>query len=429
MLLLVSSGNLIGQDRAAEPEQQEGQEAGAEKPEGFWEHAVAFLFKHHERRFFGRPHTVNVLPIAYYHFRTGLILGFRAVIQSKERQPYLYRLKFQILASLKGSHKHKAVFDYPRIIGSRYGLRMRAEWERDLQARYFGLGNDSIRNTDLINKGSEKYIDDEYYLYNFKRPRINVHVTREFLRNVFLWVGAGAEYARPQLKDGPEMSFIGQDRPFGFLGGSGWFLSFRLHWDTRDNDVFPNKGFITSFSFQPNFAKVDDISETSGGLENVSRSLTFQRYTFSSAHFISLRSGRLLFANRVAFESISGDAPYYAFGDLAGEKLTRVVGGSQSLRGFKSRRFQDKVRCITLTELRFKYTQFKVMSSSFDVIFLGFFDNGRVWPSFSDITIDNFHSSFGFGAWLNWNESFIIRLEVGKSSEGWQPLFRFGSSF
>lgn len=149
MLLLVSSGNLTGQDRAAEPEQQEGQVAGAEKPEGFREHAVAFLFKHHERTFFGRPHTLNVLPIGYYHFRTGLNLGFRAVIQSKERQPYLYRLKFQILASLKGSHKHKAVFDYPRIIGSRYGLRMRAEWERDLQARYFGLGNDSIRNTGL----------------------------------------------------------------------------------------------------------------------------------------------------------------------------------------------------------------------------------------------------------------------------------------
>ncbi|RMF66365.1 MAG: hypothetical protein D6743_06510 [Calditrichaeota bacterium] len=159
--------------------------------------------------------------------------------------------------------------------------------------------------------------------------------------------------------------------------------------------------------------------ETADGTELAHRShhMTFTRYTFSDAHFLPIYADRLIFANRFAFEAIAGDAPYYAFGDFAGERRTHAVGGSQSLRGYQSRRFQDKIKLITLTELRFKYRHFRFMSQTFDLILVAFFDNGRVWHRWADLSFDGFHTTVGAGVWLNWNNGMIIRLDMGHSPE------------
>ena len=54
---------------------------------------------------FGRPYTYYFLPIAFYHFDTGLNLGFNTHWFSPKRDGFLCRLRLQVIASLKNNHK------------------------------------------------------------------------------------------------------------------------------------------------------------------------------------------------------------------------------------------------------------------------------------------------------------------------------------
>jgi hypothetical protein len=412
------------------PVAQENESKSEEKEKrGILTNTVRALLKDHQANLFGSQYTINAFPISYYNFRTGFNFGFRTVIKSKQKNPYLYRLTLQVIASLKGNHKHKLKFEYPFIGGSAFGLIVQAEWQRDLQARYFGIGNNAVNNDEITDSRSPNFVDKDFYLYNLKRPRLTIYGIREILPDVYFWLGVSFENVKPQLKKGPETSFLAQDRPFGHLGGAGRYLSFRLSWDKRPNDVFPNRGFLTEFTFEPNFATVDTEIQGQNGRQRSFQIVTFYRYTFSDAHFIPIRSNRLLLANRIAFEGIAGRAPYYAFGEMAGERRTRSLGGSQSLRGFQSRRFQDRIRFFMLTELRYKFKSFEFMSQSLDLIFIAFFDNGRVWSRLTDVSFVNLHTSFGGGIWLNLNNNLIFRLDIGKSNEEIIPFFRLKTAF
>lgn len=421
---VVSPAVGFGQDEPAV--EVEGTEQDEPEPDGLIARTANTLLKHHPTRVLGKPHTINLLPLGYWAPRTGINLGFRMDLQSREFRPFRYRLQLQILASLKGSHKHALHFEFPEGVAG-YGLHVMAEWERDLEARYYGLGNNSLREKQLLDKNSPNFIDEDFYVNNLKRPRIAVHGTRVLLPDLRLWLGLGYEYVQPQLKKDAETSFLGQEEPFGYFGGWGSHLSFRLHFDNRNNNLFPDKGMVSEISYEPNFARVTE--EPAGRLERVSRSVVFHRITFSDAHFTRISNSGFIFANRFAFEVIAGDAPYYAFGEIAGERETRSIGGSTSLRGFKSRRFQDKVRMITLSEVRYSYRKFSFFSNDFRIIFTAFVDNGRVWHHISNVSLQGFHTTFGFGGWLNWNDNMIIRLDIGRSPEGFVPYFRLHSAF
>lgn len=396
--------------------------------ESFIERTIGLLLSSYNVQIYGNPHAIHFLPVAFFHLKTGLNLGFTAQLFSRVREPYLYRMRLQVIASLRGNHKHKLVFEYPQIGNTRFGLILRGEWERDLQARYYGLGNDSVNDDELTNSKSENFVNEDFYLYTLKRPRLTLHFTYNILRKVRFWFGGGFQTVEPQLQNSPNVSFLDVDRPFGSLGGSGINLSFRLSRDTRPNDVFPAEGFFTELSFEPNFASVNEEARDPNGVARQTN-VTFYRYTLSHAHFLPIKSNRLIFANRVAFEAISGRAPYYAFSEIAGKKVTRAVGGSQSLRGFRSRRFQDKLKLITLTELRLNYHRFTIMSKPVDLIFIAFWDNGRVWGNWSELSFNNFHSTFGVGVWLNSDNKFITRFEVGRSNEEIVPFLRLNTAF
>ncbi len=400
---------------------------GAENTTSLVERTATELLRQRRAELFGRPHTVNVLPIAYYDFRTGFNFGFRGVLRAPGRASHLYRISLQILASNRGSHKHKLVVDYPNIRGKGFGFGLRAQWERDLQSRYFGLGNRSTRNDDLITPGRAGFIDEDYYVYNLKRPRLGVFASRVIWSDLTLSAGFGFDHAQPQLKGDSANSLIAGEKPFGFWGGSGQSLLIRLTWDGRDDDVFSTRGILAELSFEPNFASVE-VRPDNGSASGVAN-VTFQRYTFSNSFFVPFGGERLVLANRFAFEVVSGDAPYYALGELAGEQLTRAVGGSSSLRGFKSRRFQDKVKYFALTELRYSFQRLVMFSNTFDLIVVGFLDNGRVWSSTSALAVSGIHTGFGGGFWINWNDGIIMRFDLGKSVEGWQPYLRLSSSF
>lgn len=395
-----------------------------------FERTVRSVLAPRQTHLFGRPHTFYFFPIAFYHLETGLNLGFRTQWFSPKRDGFLYRLRLQVIASLENNHKHDFVFEYPQLGGSNIGFILRGAWERDIQTRYFGLGNNSVNDKALTSSGNANFIHNDFYIYTLKRPRLKFFLTYHIFPRLVFGIGGGLHSTDPQPRNDPGESFLDLDRPFGHLGGSGKNVAFKVNWDTRSNRVFPLSGSHTELSFEPNWASVNVENQASTGPQKQSQNVTFSRYTFSNASFLPIKSSRLILANRIAFEAISGDAPYYEFGQFAGQRNTRALGGSQSLRGFSSRRFQDKVKLITLTELRFNYRPINLMSESFGVIFIAFVDNGQVWPKWSDFAIKDFHSTFGFGIWLNWDNNLIIRLDVGHSKEEtFFPFLRLSTAF
>ncbi len=421
-LLLRAASGYACQNPAKESKNKNAQ-SDEDDQKNILERTVRSALAPRQAQVFGRPYTYYFLPIAFYHFDTGLNLGFNTHWFSPKRDAFLYRLRLQVIASLRNNHKHNFVFEYPQLADSKFGFILRGEWERTLQTRYFGLGNNSVNDRELTASGNKNFIHKDFYVYTLKRPRLKLFLTYQISSDIVFGFGAGFQSADPQPRDNPGESFLAVDRPFGYLGGSGKHLAFKMNWDTRSNRVFPLGGFHTELSFEPNWAAVNVESQTPDGLQKQSQNVTFSRYTFSDSRFLQIKSNRLILANRIAFEAISGAAPYYEFGQFSGQRNTRAVGGSQSLRGFNSRRFQDKIKLITLTELRFNYRPINLMSESFGVIFIAFFDNGRVWQKWSDLAFNDVHSTFGFGIWLNWDNNLIIRLDVGHSKE--ETLFPF----
>ena len=391
---------------------------------GLVERTAAALLKQREATLFGRPHMMTALPIVYYDLRNGVSFGFRSVLHAAGKTPYLYRVSLQLLASHKGSHKHKLDLDFPDFRESGFGFGLQAWWERDLEARYYGTGNNSVRDEALITKGRPGFVDEDYYIYNLKHPRLTIYGTRSIWANLTFSLGFGLDFAEPQLKNDANHSFIAREQPFGFWGGSGRKLLFRLTWDSRNDDTFPRRGMLSEVTFEPNFVKVDLVSSS-----QIQKKVTFQRYAFSMAVFVPFYSEKVILANRFAFEAVSGEPPYYALGEIAGQQLTKTVGGSSSLRGFQSQRFQDKVKYISLTELRCKISHFVLFSNVLDLVAVGFFDSGRVWSDVSSLSVDDIHTGFGGGLWVNLNEGMIVRFDVGRSREGWVPFLQLGGTF
>ena len=59
---------------------------------------------------------------------------------------------------------------------------------------------------------------------------------------------------------------------------------------------------------------------------------------------------------------------------------------------------------------------------------VAFADAGRVFPSFENFTIDNWHISYGGG--LRYCLSgFVVRFDMGFSNEGMRVFFNFGHVF
>ena len=88
---------------------------------------------------------------------------------------------------------------------------------------------------------------------------------------------------------------------------------------------------------------------------------------------------------------------------------TPSLGSSRDLRGFSTNRFRDTGSLLFTLEYRYPLWDFS------DVVF--FVDEGQVFNQYSDIGIDDFHTSYGFGFHLISSKGFAFRSEFAFSRE------------
>jgi hypothetical protein len=101
-------------------------------------------------------------------------------------------------------------------------------------------------------------------------------------------------------------------------------------------------------------------------------------------------------------------------------------GGGRSLRGLRLMRLHGRHKALLNLELRPELTQFTLakLPSRFGMTF--FVDTGRVWATLpADPVLDGdpglytgLYTTAGGGVWLHWGDSFLLRFDVGRSTEG-----------
>ena len=158
---------------------------------------------------------------------------------------------------------------------------------------------------------------------------------------------------------------------------------------------------------------------------------SYTRTTAIARRYIPL-SNRLTGASRVVVQQTSGDVPLY---DLAtvqtSYKQEEGLGGSKMLRGIQKNRVVGKGLLVLNNEVRWRAAEFSPAGRDAHLVLSTFLDAGRVWDE--SIQFDELASDlwvgYGAGARVGIGPSFIVALDVGRSSEATQVYIGLGYAF
>ena len=353
----------------------------------------------------GVPYGLTTLPVAYLSVNKRWTYGGRLHWTDYGRVPYRYKVVLGWRESPERKFGYTFRVAVRRFLGTGFGFTLRASLNRTL-GRYFGRGNNSVFDKHRLDPRHPAFRDEGYYQYFLERPEVQFALLRD-IRSPFL-VSIGFGLSRAEIRQPGSASLLFEEAPPGIEGGVDGYVALALRWDTRDDPVVPRKGVLHEWSWGTSRLPLLGLIFTPSDHD---------RFTASDIRYIPL-SARLHLANRLVFEVLQGDMPIDAYGEIAGSSgRMKGLGGDSSLRGFAPQRFIDDVRFLSNSELRFRLANQQVLRQYLEWQAIVFADLGRVWPNLGELTPRNMHLTGGAGLRLHWNADFVIRLEVGQSSE------------
>lgn len=212
-------------------------------------------------------------------------------------------------------------------------------------------------------------------------------------------------------------------KPLEADGGSINYFKAGLKYDTRDQLACPTKGIFTEAVVQtaPKFVNQD--------FPHTKMAIIHRQY------FTLLKD--LIFAYRLDYQMTLGSdkVPYYAQPEMITSYLTAAsnqgLGGKSSIRGVLRNRVIGDAVGFGNFEFRYKFLHFELLKQSFYLGTNVFFDSGLIVKPidmdlslvsaidkatyFNDYEAGKFHSSFGAGLKIGWNENFVISADYGKA--------------
>lgn len=185
--------------------------------------------------------------------------------------------------------------------------------------------------------------------------------------------------------------------------------------DTRDNEPDPTKGFWSE----------GILFGTPANDGHLKLSLIHRGY-------LPLYKERATFAYRVALQStLAGEAPFYMLQNLSTLYYRQItsegLGGVNTLRGVMRNRVVGNGVAWANLEVRYRFSQFRLLNQSWYIALNPFLDMGRVIQEYKSdafkAALDPFvrpadkealHISAGLGVKVVMNHNFIISCEWGK---------------
>ncbi|MGD8539245.1 MAG: BamA/TamA family outer membrane protein [Candidatus Aminicenantes bacterium] len=331
----------------------------------------------------------NVFPILMYNTDIGVGFGAKGKFVNFLGQDESFDLL--LFNSTKGERTYVFVFSLPDFeirLGTTYSFSfdLKAEYSKLLKANFCGLGPDSEK------KDLTRYTDEKKELILTWGKGLNPHFVIEamcVLKSI-RYFNIEEDKSHTETLDG-----VGEDfSPY---------ITVLVRYDTSDSWIHPKKGLRILLR--------NDLATSFLGNSRTD----YIRYTLDLRKYLLLIGQNDVLAFRFVLQQIIGeDVPLYEMS---------VLGGSSemtAMRGYMLNRFKDKGKFLINTEYRFPL--WERLGGNI------FVDWGLVWPSWKKIRFDLAAKNFGWGL-RYYLKNFVVRFDMGFSSEGTGIHFNFGHIF
>ena len=297
--------------------------------------------------------------------------------------------------SWRGYLQSNAALEFPLLADGRLAAGVEALWQDSTQVNYFGLGPDS--SEDL--RSQYRLQTMNVVTYARYRPRRWLAVSSRFGWLDHPSVSTPTGPFRPDALDAqtafpndPAMSLLEQPQ---FLHGE-----MAITADTRD--------------FADHLTRGSLYRASAGAYVADERRYSFRRYEVEGLHAIPLFDRAFVVVVRgwglFTQASPTQEVPFY---------LMPSLGGSYTLRGYSNYRFHD--RHLLLASAESRWPIFVHVDGAV------FVDAGTVAARVGDLGFDK--TVYGFGVRVHTHRTTLARLDVARTEEGWQVLFRSSDPF
>ena len=389
------------------------------------------------------------LPILNYDSDTGLGYGARVYWHDNGDRnsslfsytPYKYEIYGQFLKSTNGWQYHVLHFDAPYINDTLFRITGELLYEKNTQANYFGstaasldplddpFGNrydTASEQQDALDSQGNRY----YNRYLLEKPTGEINLAHDFFGGL-VRLTAGVNFSHAYLSTYNNTTLNGTENNqsklyndnsanpiLGYEGGFDNGLKLAFVYDSRDFAPNPKNGnvFDITFGFYGKFLGSD---------------YTHQRYDFSTRNFYTPEAmDYMTLAFRWVYSIQHGDTPFYNKNTFAfADEFKFGLGGFRTLRGYQQDRFVADIKTVINFETRFTLYEAHTYGQSFEFILVPFVDSGKVFDKVSDTDLSGYKTTYGAGGRIAWNQSTVIMIDYGISSEGSGLYINFGHIF
>ena len=335
----------------------------------------------------------------------------------KTEDPYSFLVSFQFQQTDRGAKNDEISLDIPSFFSRHWRIRLDYKYSEVIDNNYFGIGNNTLYDKDLITPGNPRFISRTYYQYIFTYPRFTIDVSYKFFREKFsIFGGIGLDRASIDPSNSDQPSKIFTEKPFGYGGGNTNYVKFGIKYDSRDYPMNPTKGIVLAGTYTDH-AKF------------MSSDFNYRDLDFTYLGFFSFLKYFVL-GHRVIVDQIFGDSvPFFALAEFNSYDNYEGLGGQDTLRGAPTFRFINNLKFVNQIELRTRFYNGLVFGQHLELFVVPYWDFGRVWDRHQQFTFDSFHNTFGNTFKFTWNTTFIASFTMGFSNENFSTYLTFGEAF
>jgi len=315
--------------------------------------------------------------------------------------PYFGNLSLDGGVSFNSSYFLTAQLRLPRLADD-WRLAANAAVVREARLGYFGLGNDSEYDADLVN-------DNQPFFYRVRRKRqlLNAEVTRRISGPFHASVALGYQHSLFSDLPGPSVfrsEFPSEVKDDDFTG------RFSLVFDTRDSEFNTTRGVQAEAG----------VSTGSGG-EGYRRVYGIVR------GFVSPREGTVIGA-RIGGAAMTDGPPLTARFELpVWENTMTIFGGDDTHRAYDEGRFTGEHVLFGNLEIRHNILDLATLGAVSALVFV---DAGRIFEQENfRITTEDLKVGGGAGIAIRLLRSTMFTFNMAKGDEGWNFTMNSGWLF
>jgi len=331
-------------------------------------------------------------------------------------KPYKWNLILDCTWTTKQQQENFFFVDMPEIFGKNTRFDLCLDYQRYNYYDFYGVGNNNTFEKDFIEENNPGFINENYYY--LQRRYFSVRSKAQFALGPAGLKGlAGLGFYNTRIEEHDGKTKLGQDLPHGITGGATNYLQLGIVYDRRDEEAMPNRGCWSE-------VLLEAVAPFLGS------DYTYTRITTTDRRYISLHP-RIVYAQRLLFETMPGDPPFYEMGIISSSLHRRPgLGGSYSLRGVPRFLFIGPTKFVANFELRLRTLHVNILKQDFTLYIHPFIDCGKVWLRGDPGNMKNLHLTQGLGFHVRWNKDFVGALDFGHSQ--YEPLavyMSFGNMF